>query len=327
MAPINCTPVTEFILVGLTDHQELKMPLFVIFLSIYIFTVVGNLGLILVIRTDARLSTPMYFFLSHLAFVDFCYSSVITPKMLGNFLYKQNLISFNACAAQLGCFLAFMTAECLLLASMAYDRYVAICNPLLYMVVMSPGICIQLVVAPYSYSILVALFHTILTFHLSYCHSNIINHFYCDDMPLLRLTCSDTHSKQLWIFVCAGIMFISSLLTVCVSYVYIVSAILKMRSAEGRRKAFSTCSSHMVAVTIFYGTLIFMYLQPSSKHSLDTDKMASVFYTVIIPMLNPLIYSLRNKEVKEALKKVIINRNQDSEFMKFIKRLNKSGLF
>ena len=295
------------------------MPLFVLFLSIYLFTVAGNLGLILVIRRDSRLNTPMYFFLSNLAFVDFCYSSVITPKMLGNFLYKQNLISFNGCAAQLGCFLAFMTAECLLLASMAYDRYVAICNPLLYMVVMSPGICVQLVAAPYGYSFLVALFHTILTFRLSYCHSNVINHFYCDDMPLLRLTCSDTHSKQLWIFACAGLMFISSLLVVSVSYMYIISAILKMRSAEGRCKAFSTCGSHMLAVTIFYGTLIFMYLQPSSNHSLDIDKMASVFYTVIIPMLNPLIYSLRNKEVKDALKKVIMSRNQAFMFMKLRK--------
>lgn len=319
MAQINCTQVTEFILMGLTDRAELKMPLFAVFLSIYLFTVVGNLGLILVIRTDARLNTPMYFFLSNLAFVDFCYASVITPKMLGNFLYKQNVISFNACAAQLGCFLAFMTAECLLLASMAYDRYVAICKPLLYMVVMSPGICIQLVAIPYSYSFLVALFHTILTFRLSYCHSNVINHFYCDDMPLLRLTCSDTRSKQLWIFACAGIMFISSLLIVFVSYVYIISAILGMRSAEGRRKAFSTCGSHMLAVTLFYGTLIFMYLQPSSNHALDTDKMASVFYTVIIPMLNPLIYSLRNKEVKEALKKVIINRNKVLVFLKLRK--------
>nr|XP_012807874.2 olfactory receptor 1044 [Jaculus jaculus] len=316
MAQVNCTQVTEFVLVGLTERQELKMPLFVVFLSIYLCTVAGNLGLILVIRTDARLNTPMYFFLSNLAFVDFCYSSVITPKMLGNFLYKQNVISFNACAAQLGCFLAFMTAECLLLASMAYDRYVAICNPLLYTVTMSPGICFQLVAVPYSYSFLVALFHAILTFRLCYCHSNIINHFYCDDMPLLRLTCSDTHSKQVWIFACAGIMFVSSLLIVFVSYLYIISAILRMRSAEGRRKAFSTCGSHMMAVTIFYGTLIFMYLQPSSNHSLDTDKMASVFYTVIIPMLNPLIYSLRNKEVKDALNKFIINRNEAFMLMK-----------
>uniref|UniRef100_A0A286XY18 Olfactory receptor n=1 Tax=Cavia porcellus TaxID=10141 RepID=A0A286XY18_CAVPO len=275
MAQTNCSQVTEFVLLGLTDKQALKMPLFLAFLFIYIFTVVGNLGLILVIRTDVRLHTPMYFFLSNLAFVDFCYSSVITPKMLGNFLYQQNIISFRACAAQLGCFLAFMTAECLLLASMAYDRYVAICNPLLYMVVMSPAICVQLVAAPYSYSFLVALFHATLTFRLCYCRSNVINHFYCDDMPLLRLACSDTRSKQLWIFVCAGVMFFSSLLIVLVSYVLIVSAILRMRSAEGRRKAFSTCGSHMLAVTIFYGTLIFMYLQPSSTHSLDTDKAAS----------------------------------------------------
>uniref|UniRef100_F6SJI3 Olfactory receptor n=1 Tax=Macaca mulatta TaxID=9544 RepID=F6SJI3_MACMU len=310
MAHINCTQVTEFIFVGLTDHQELKMPLFVLFLSIYLFTVVGNLGLILLIKADTRLNTPMYFFLSNLAFVDFCYSSVITPKMLGNFLYKQNVLSFNACATQLGCFLTFMISECLLLASMAYDRYVAICNPLLYMIVMSPGICIQLVAVPYSYSFLMALFHTILTFHLSYCHSNIVNHFYCDDLPLLRLTRSDTRFKQLWIFACAGIMFISSLLIVFVSYMFIISAILRMHSAEGRQKSFSTCGSHMLAVTIFYGTLIFMYLQPNSNHALDTDKMASVFYTVVIPMLNPLIYSLRNKEVKEALKKVIINKTQ-----------------
>ncbi|XP_042532231.1 olfactory receptor 1044 [Dipodomys spectabilis] len=316
---MNCTQVKQFILVGLSDRPELKMPLFLVFLSIYLFTVVGNLGLILVIRTDARLHTPMYFFLSNLAFVDFCYSSVITPKMLGNFLYKQNVISFSACAAQLGCFLAFMTAECLLLASMAYDRYVAICNPLLYMVAMSPGICIQLVAAPYSYSLLVAVFHAVLTFRLCYCHSNVINHFYCDDMPLLRLTCSDTRSKQLWIFACAGIMFISSLLIVFISYTYIISAILRMRSAEGRRKAFSTCGSHMLAVIIFYGTLIFMYLQPSSNHSLDTDKMASVFYTVIIPVLNPLIYSLRNKEVKDALRKFIVSTNQAFVFMKLRK--------
>uniref|UniRef100_A0A8D2B2J3 Olfactory receptor n=1 Tax=Sciurus vulgaris TaxID=55149 RepID=A0A8D2B2J3_SCIVU len=310
MVQKNCSQVTEFIPMGLTDRQELKMLLFVGFLSIYLFTVVGNLGLILVIRTDSRLNTPMYFFLSNLAFVDFCYTSVITPKMLGNFLYQQNVISFSACAAQLGCFLSFMISECLLLASMAYDRYVAICKPLLYMITMSPTTCIQLIAVPYGYSFLMALFHTILTFRLCYCHSNTVNHFYCDDMPLLRLACSDTRSKQLWIFVCAGVLFTSSLLTVFVSYVYIISAIVRTRSAEGRRKAFSRCGSHVLAVTIFYRTLFFMYLQPSSSHSLDTDKMASVFYTMIIPVLNPLIYSLRNKEVKEALKKILINRNK-----------------
>ncbi|XP_012368071.2 olfactory receptor 1044-like [Octodon degus] len=310
VAGMNCTQVTDFILCGLTDRQELKMPLFLAFLAIYIFTVMGNLGLIVVIRTDTRLHTPMYFFLSNLAFVDFCYTSVITPKMLGNFLYQRKVVSFHACAAQLGCFLTFMVSECLLLASMAYDRYVAICNPLHYMVRMSPGICIQLVAAPYSYSFLMALFHTTLTFRLCYCRSNVINHFYCDDMPLLRITCSDTRSKQLWVLTCAGVTFISSVLIVAVSYVFIASAILRMRSAEGRRKAFSTCGSHMLAVTIFYGTLIFMYLQPSSTHSLDTDKLASVFYTVIIPMLNPLIYSLRNKDVKEALRRAVSRSSQ-----------------
>uniref|UniRef100_H0WA71 Olfactory receptor n=1 Tax=Cavia porcellus TaxID=10141 RepID=H0WA71_CAVPO len=304
-ADMNCTQVTDFILLGLTDQQALKMPLFLAFLSIYIFTVMGNLGLILVIRTDARLNTPMYFFLSNLAFVDFCYTTVITPKMLGNFLYRQNTVSSYACATQLGCFLTCMVSECLLLASMAYDRYVAICSPLLYMVRMSPGLCIQLVSLPYSYSFLMALFHTTLTFRLCYCRSNVINHFYCDDMPLLKLACSDTRSKQLWVLTCAGFTFIASVLIVLVSYMFIVSAILRMRSAEGRHKAFSTCGSHMLAVTMFYGTLIFMYLQPSSTHSLDTDKAASVFYTVLIPMLNPLIYSLRNREVKEALKKAV----------------------
>ncbi|KAM5248374.1 olfactory receptor 8U9-like [Ctenodactylus gundi] len=316
MAPANCTQTAEFILAGLTDRQELKMPLFVVFLCVYLLTVGGNLGLILVIRTDARLHTPMYFFLSNLAFVDFCYTSVITPKMLGSFLYKHNVVSFNACAVQLGCFLTFMVSECLLLASMAYDRYVAICSPLLYTVRMSPGLCIQLVAAPYGYSFLVALFHTTLTFRLCYCQANVINHFYCDDMPLLRLTCSDTRSKQLWVLTCAGITFVSSVLIVLVSYVFIGSAILRMRSAEGRRKAFSTCGSHVVAVTIFHRTLIFMYLQPSSSHSLDTDKMASVFYTVIIPMLNPLIYSLRNKDVKDAARKAVLGRRQAAVFVK-----------
>ncbi|XP_072494069.1 olfactory receptor 8U9-like [Notamacropus eugenii] len=319
MAEINFTQVTEFILLGITDKQELKIPLFMVFLFIYVFTMVGNLRLIIVIRMDSGLKTPMYFFLSHISFVDFCYSSSITPKMLGNFLYEKKSISFHECAIQLGCFISFMDAECLLLASMAYDRYVAICNPLLYKVLMSPKICIQLVAMPYIYSFLVALYHVILTFRLSYCGSNIINHFYCDDMPLLRLSCSDTHSKQIWIFICAGIMLIASFLVVFVSYMYIISAILKMQSAEGRRKAFSTCGSHMVAVTIFYGTLIFMYLQPSSNHSLDTDKMASVFYTVIVPMLNPLIYNLRNKEVKDALKKTLNNSNYALLLVKSLK--------
>ncbi|KAM8929635.1 olfactory receptor 8U3 [Lycaon pictus] len=305
MADVNITYVTEFILKGITDRPELQAPCFVVFFIIYLVTVVGNLGLITLIRIDSRLHTPMYYFLSHLAFVDLCYSSAITPKMMVNFVVELNIIPFHACATQLGCFLTFMITECFLLASMAYDRYVAICSPLHYSTLMSRRLCIQLVAVPYIYSFLVALFHTIITFCLSYCGPNVINHFYCDDLPLLALSCSDTHMKEILIFAFAGFDMICSSSIVLTSYIFIIAAILRIRSTQGRRKAISTCGSHMVAVTIFYGTLIFMYLQPKSNHSLDTDKMASVFYTVVIPMLNPLIYSLRNKEVKEASKKAL----------------------
>ncbi|XP_074854220.1 olfactory receptor 8U3-like [Carettochelys insculpta] len=305
MANKNLTVVTEFILLGITDHPELQVPFFLLFLLIYAITLVGNVGMIVLIRVDRRLHTPMYFFLSHLAFLDLCYSSTITPKMLVNFLAQSKTISYYACAAQLGCFLTFMITECFLLAGMAYDRYVAICNPLLYQVIMSHKVCVHLVAVPYIYSFCVALFHTILTFQLSFCSSNKINHFYCDDMPLLALSFSSTYTKQVLIFAFAGFDMIASSLIVLISYLFIFSTILRIRSTEGKHKAFSTCTSHLTTVTIFYGTLIFMYLQPSTNHSLDTDKVASVFYTVVIPMLNPLIYSLRNKEVKDALKKVI----------------------
>ncbi|XP_077175075.1 olfactory receptor 8U3-like isoform X2 [Paroedura picta] len=303
MAEDELAFVKEFILFGITDQPNLQVPLFGVFLLIYVITVIGNLGIIILIRTDIHLHTPMYFFLSHLAFVDLCYSSVIAPKMLANFLATKKTISYNACAAQLGCFLTFMITECFLLAVMAYDRYVAICNPLLYQTIMSQRVCIRLVAAPYIYSFGVALFHTIVTFRLSFCSANVINHFYCDDLPLLALSCSDTSTKQILIYAFAGFDMICSLLIVLISYIFILSAILRISSAQGRHKAFSTCVSHLTAVTIFYGTLIFMYLQPSTNHSLETDKIASIFYTLVIPMLNPLIYSLRNKEVKGALKR------------------------
>ncbi|XP_007445537.1 olfactory receptor 1038-like [Python bivittatus] len=305
MADTNSTAsrVKEFILFGITDRPELQMPLFAIFLLNYSITLMGNLGIILLIQTDRQLHSPMYFFLTHLAFVDLCYSSVIAPKMLANFLAVKKTISFHACAAQLGSFLTFMITECFLLAVMAYDRYVAICNPLLYQSIMSQRVCIRLVAAPYIYSFSVALFHTTVTFRLSFCSANVINHFYCDDLPLLALSCSDTSTKQILIYAFAGFDMIFSLLIILISYMFILSAILRINSAQGRCKAFSTCASHLTTVTIFYGTLIFMYLQPSTNHSLGTDKIASVFYTLVIPMLNPMIYSLRNKEVKDALKR------------------------
>ncbi|XP_004782299.2 olfactory receptor 1038-like [Mustela putorius furo] len=305
MAERNRTKVTEFILLGFSVHREFEVILFVLISGVYTLTFIGNLGMISLIRLDSRLHTPMYFFLSNLAIVDLCYSSSVTPKFLETLLSKHKSISFYACATQLGFFLNFLISEMFLLAVMAYDRYVAICNPLLYMVIMSRKVCMQLVIGPYLYSFSVALLHTVVTFQLIYCGPNIINHFYCDDVPLMALACSDTSLKEILIFIFAGFNMISSLTTVLISYLYIVAAILKIQSTEGRCKAFSTCASHLTAVTIFYGTLIFMYLQPKSNHSLDTDKMASVFYTIVIPMLNPMIYSLRNQEVKNALRKAI----------------------
>ncbi|CAM9437233.1 unnamed protein product [Rangifer tarandus platyrhynchus] len=311
MAHGNFTQVTEFILTGVSERPDLQIPLFFVFLVIYGLTVTGNLSIITLTSVDSRLQTPMYFFLRHLAIINLGNSTVIAPKMLINFLVKKHTTSYYECAIQLGVFLVFIVAEVLMLAVMAYDRYVAICNPLLYMAVVSRRICFLLVSLTYLYSFCTSIVTSSSVFSMTYCSSNVINHFYCDTVPLLALSCSDTSVPEaLWILACAAVTFISSVLIVFISYMVIISTILRMHSAEGRRKAFSTCSSHMLAVTIFYGTLIFMYLQPSSQHSLDTDKMASVFYTVIIPMLNPLIYSLRNKDVKNALKKVITNRNQ-----------------
>ncbi|KAM6159706.1 LOW QUALITY PROTEIN: olfactory receptor 8U3-like [Erethizon dorsatum] len=304
MAERNTTKVAEFILLGFSVHREIEITLFVIIFAVYTLTLLGNVGMISLIQLDSQLHTPMYFFLSNLAVVDLCYSSTIAP-FLDTLLTKHRSISFYACATQLGFFLNFLISEMFLLAVMAYDRYVAVCNPLLYMVVMSQKVCTWLVLVPYLYSFSVALLHTIVTFQLIYCGPNIINHFYCDDVPLMALACSDTSFKEILIFIFAGFNMISSLATVLISYLYIVAAILRIQSTEGRRKAFSTCASHLTAVTIFYGTLIFMYLQPKSKHSLDTDKMASMFYTIVIPMLNPMIYSLRNQEVKNALKKAM----------------------
>ncbi|XP_032269696.1 olfactory receptor 1038-like [Phoca vitulina] len=302
MAERNSTKVMEFILLGFSVHREFEVILFLLISVVYTLTLIGNLGMISLIQLDSRLHTLMYFFLGNLAVVDLCYSSSVAPKFLETLLTKHRSISFYACATQLGFFLNFLISEMFLLAVMAYDRYVAICNPLLYMVIMSRKVCMQLVIDPYLYSFCVALLHTVVTFQLIYRGPNIINHFYCDDVPLMVLACSDTSLKEILIFTFAGFDMISSLTTVLISYLYIVAAILKIQSTEGRCKAFSTCASHLTPVTISYGTLIFMYLQPKSNHSLDTDKKASVFYTIVIPMLNPMIYSLRNQEVKKCLK-------------------------
>ncbi|KAM5317622.1 olfactory receptor 5B12-like [Glossophaga mutica] len=305
----NFSGMTEFTLVGLTDALEMQIPLFIIFSLIYLITLVGNLGMIMLILSDSRLHTPMYFFLSNLSLVDCVYASAVTPKVIVGFLTGDKMISYNACAAQMFFFAAFATIESFLLASMAFDRHVAVCNSLYYATTMTSTVCALLVTGPYLCGLLESSIHVALTFQLSFCRSNVVNHFFCDIPPLLALSCSDTNTNEIVLFTLAAFNVFFTLLVILSSYLSIFIAILRMRSTDGQKKAFSTCASHLATVSIFYGTIIFMYLQPSSSHSMDTDKMASVFYTMVIPMLNPVVYSLRNKEVKSAFKKVVGKAN------------------
>ncbi|VTJ91368.1 Hypothetical predicted protein, partial [Marmota monax] len=276
----------------------MKVILFPVFLVVYLIILLANLGMIFLIRVDPQLHTPMYFFLSHLSFCDLCYSTAVGPKMLVDIFTKNKSISFLGCALQFLIFCSFVDSECLLLAVMAFDRYKAIGNPLRYAVDMSTKVCSLLMAGVYLIGLLDALIHTTLTFRLCFCGSKEINHFFCDIPPLLLLSCSDTQVNELVIFIFFGFIELSTICGVLVSYCYIISSVLKICSAEGRLKAFSTCASHLTVVVIFQGTILFMYFRPSSAYSLDQDKMSSLFYTLVIPMLNPLIYSLRNKDVK-----------------------------
>ncbi|XP_064145033.1 olfactory receptor 5B12-like [Loxodonta africana] len=300
----NISEVTEFILVGLTDAVELQVPLFLLFTLIYFNTLVGNLGMIMLILLDSRLHTPMYFFLSNLSLVDCVYASAVTPKVMEGLLTGDKSISYNACAAQMFFFAAFAITESFLLTSMAFDRHAAVCKPLHYTTTMTSTVCALLVTGSYVCGLLQSSIHVAFTFHLSFCHSNVVNDFFCDIPPLLALSCSDIYTNEVVVFTLAACTIVFSLLVILNSYLFIFIAILRMHSAEGRKKAFSTCASHLTTVSILYGTIIVMYLQPSSSRSIDTDKVASVFYTMIIPTLNPLVYNLRNKEVKSAFKKV-----------------------
>ncbi|XP_040486633.1 olfactory receptor 8D1 isoform X2 [Ursus maritimus] len=308
MATSNHSSMTEFILEGLTKRPELQLPLFLLFLGVYVVTLVGNLGMILLIAISSQLHSPMYYFLSHLSFIDLCYSSVITPKMLVNFISEKNIISFLACMTQLYFFLIFALAEGYLLTVMAYDRYVAICSPLLYSVIMSSRVCWLLVLVAFILGFLSASAHTSAMVKLSFCRSHIISHYFCDVLPLLNLSCSDTHLNELLLFIIAGFNTLVPTLAVFISYAFIFYSILHIRSSEGRSKAFGTCSSHLMAVGIFFGSITFMYFKPPSSNSLEQEKVSSVFYTTVIPMLNPLIYSLRNKDVKKALRKVLVKK-------------------
>ncbi|XP_004597741.2 olfactory receptor 8B8-like [Ochotona princeps] len=305
MAHTNGSFVTEFILVGLTNQSSLQLPLFFLFLVVYLITCFGNFGLITLIMLNSHLHTPMYFFLFNLSFIDFFYSTVITPKMLMTFISEKNIISYVGCMTQFYFFCFFVVSECYVLTSMAYDRYVAICKPLLYNAIMSPKVCFHLMLGSYLTAFAHAMIHTGYILRLTFCDANIINHYFCDAIPLLELSCTSTYVNKIEIYIVVGVDIIVPSFTIFISYGFILSSILHISSTEGRFKAFSTCSSHLIAVSFFFGSGAFMYLKPSSSGSQTKGKISSVFYTIVVPMMNPLIYSLRNKDVKIALRKTL----------------------
>ncbi|XP_057633649.1 olfactory receptor 5B2-like [Chionomys nivalis] len=301
----NCTKVREFILLGVTNNPGLQVPLFIMFTCIYCVDAVGNLGMIMLVLVDSHLHTPMSFFLCNLSLVDLGYSSAATPTVISEFFVVSKVVSYNACAAQMFFFIGFATGENYLLASMAYDHYAAVCNLLHYSTRMTTSVCIRLNIGCYICGFLNAIFHVGDIFSLSFGKSNVVHHFFCDVPALMALSCSNIHLKMKWFLFFATFNVFFALLIILVFYTFIFVTILKMKSDRGHQKVLSTCASHLTTVSIFYSTVIFMYLQPSFSHSMDADKIASMFYTMIIPTLNPLVYSLRNKEVNNAFKKVV----------------------
>ncbi|XP_068845171.1 olfactory receptor 5AN1-like [Capricornis sumatraensis] len=300
----NITEITEFILLGFSDFPRIIVVLFVVFLVIYILTLTWNLSLLILIRMDSHLHTPMYFFLSNLSFMDICYVTSTAPKMLYDFFQERQTITLVGCAAQYFVFSTMGLSESCLMTTMAYDRYAAICNPLLYSSVMSPTLCGRMVLGSYLAGLSSTIFQLCFMLQLQFCGPNVINHFFCDLPQLLVLSCTDTFSVQLFTALSTMIFGVINVSIIMISYVSIVISIMKITTASSRSKAFSTCASHLTAVTLFYTSGMFVYLSSSTGGSSSFDRFASVFYTVVIPMLNPLIYSLRNKEIKDALKRL-----------------------
>ncbi|XP_065269961.1 olfactory receptor 5V1-like [Emys orbicularis] len=301
----NETKVTEFILLGLSSDPQVQIFLFLVFLVIYLVTLVGNILIMLVIRTDSHLHTPMYFFLFHLSFVDICYSSITVPTMLMNFLAEHKIISVNGCITQMFFFILLASTEVFILSAMAYDRYAAICDPLHYMEMMSKGICDQLVSGAWTVGFLYALLNTVFTFKLHFCGPNQIHHFSCELPPLLQLSCTDTFTNQVVLLTSAVILGAISFLLTLISYIHIISTILRIPSVQGKQKAFSTCSSHLIVVGLLYLAAFIQYTKPRSVSSVALDEMFSIQYNILTPMLNPIIYSLKNKEVKKALRNIL----------------------
>ncbi|XP_077720582.1 olfactory receptor 2G3-like [Canis aureus] len=299
--------VTEFVFLGLSSQPKMQLILFIMFLFFYLLTVVGNIIIITIIQIEPRLQTPMYFFLTNLSFLDICYTSTNVPQMLSNMMGKKT-IPFSSCATQMYFSLSFGMIECVLLGVMAYDRYVAICHPLHYIVIMNQSICVQLAAISWSSSFLSSMVINVLTLSLPYCGPNVLNHFFCEVPSVLRLACTDTSFTELVVFIFSIIIVFIPFLLIVVSYARILLSVLRIRSASGRHKALSTCVSHLTVVALFYGTAIFIYMRPQSKSSRAGGKIIAVFYTVITPMLNPLIYSQRNQDVKGALRRAIAKR-------------------
>ncbi|XP_006031648.1 olfactory receptor 8S1-like [Alligator sinensis] len=308
----NQTTVTEFILLGLSSDPQLQIVMFFVFLVIYIITLAGNTVIMLVIRAHAHLHTPMYFFLSHLSFVDICYSSVTIPKMLVNLLTMNKTISVNACFTQM--FFIFFSASCesLILSAMAYDRYAAICDPLHYVGTMNKRVCRQLVGGSWTISIMHSLLNTIPVLQLEFCGPNEIRHFSCELPQILTLSCTETLANKIALLSSVLVIGLGSFLLMLVSYIHIISTILRIRSAEGRRKAFSTCSSHLVVVTLLYVTALVQYMKSSYVSSLVLDQVFSIQYSILTPMLNPIIYSLKSKEVKITLGRILKRSSSQS---------------
>ncbi|XP_040587014.1 olfactory receptor 5AN1-like [Mesocricetus auratus] len=300
----NITEITQFILLGFSDFPQVIALLFVMFLTLYITTLTWNLSLLVLIRMDSHLHTPMYFFLSNLSFVDLCYITSTVPKMLSNFFQEKQTISFGCCIVQYLIFSTMALTECCLMTAMAYDRYAAICNPLLYSSIMSPTLCVRMVMGSYTAGLLGSLSQICALLQLHFCGPNVIRHFFCDISQLLNLSCTDTFFAQVLLAILTMLFGLTNALVIMISYGFIVLSIMKITSAKGRSKAFNTCASHLAAVSFFYISGIFVYLRSSSGGSSSFDRFTSVFYTVVIPMLNPLIYSLRNKEIKDSIKRL-----------------------
>ncbi|CAO2642857.1 Olfactory receptor 1E2 [Lemmus lemmus] len=310
----NQTTVTEFLLLGFSEESEQEEVIFGLFLGMYLVTISGNLLIILVVSCDPHLHTPMYFFLANLSSVNICFSSVTVPKALVNHMLGSKSISYTECMVQIYFFITFSTMDSFLLSVMAYDRYVAfchplhytaICHPLHYTLMMRPRLCVLLVAISWVITNLHALLHTLLMVRLTFCSHNAVHHFFCDPYPILKLSCSDTFINDLIVFTVGGVIFLTPFSCIVVSYVYIFSNVLKMPSTRGIKKALSTCGSHLTVVSLFYGAILGVYMRPSSSYSLQ-DTVATVIFTVVTPLVNPFIYSLRNRDMKAALSKMIL---------------------